>query len=140
MLMILIILINFAVVPALLSSLVQALVSRTKYSGSLHLPIKYQHIAICGIVNSAMLHQILFELSVGSLSGSSVLVVILSPLPPNDSIKQMLFGLESYNRRIKYLVGSSKVPADLKRIRLEDAIAVFAVGRSTYIHMSVRLE
>jgi hypothetical protein len=128
MLMVIIILVNFAVVPTLLSSLIQALVSRTKYSGSVNLPAGYRHIVVCGIVNSAMLHQILFELSAGSLSSADVLVVILSPIPPSSRIKQMLFGLETYNRRIKYLVGSSKVAADLKRIALERAIAVFVVG------------
>ena len=129
MLMTLIILVNFAVVPTLLSSLIQALVSRTKFGGSLDLPAGYKHIAICGIVNSAMLHQILLELSTGSLSCSQMLVVILSPVLPSSRIRRMLFGIETYNLRIKYFVGSSKVAADLKRIRLEDAVAIFVLGR-----------
>lgn len=112
MLMVLIMIIAFSLIPTLLSDLVHAFYARPLYAGSLSIPPGRKHILICGIVNSAMLLQLLLELESSQLSSSrimsdtsptfydnskaksgvsfdwrrgssSVLVVILSPQLPN---------------------------------------------------------
>lgn len=120
MLMILIIIIAFSLIPTLLSDLVRAFYSRPLYSGSLSLPKERKHILICGIVNCAMLLQLLLELQSSqsttlkqncrsslpwaqyisdtkgllqpcwSVGNSSVLVVILSPQLPSRKVKLLL--------------------------------------------------
>lgn len=138
MLMVLIIIISFALIPTLLSDLVRAFISRPLYGGSLSLPPGRKHILICGIVNSAMLLQLLLELesyqvtspsshrgdemSSGASSfwgrgSNSVLVVILSPELPNRKVKLLLDSvLATYARRVMYFVGSTKVVQDLQRV------------------------
>jgi hypothetical protein len=120
MLMVLIIIVAFSLIPPLVSDLVRAFYARPEYSGALSLPPGRKHILICGIVNSAMLLQLLLELqsyhssgsgvaaascpwsqhngdcTVGDASsywgrgGSNVLVVILSPQLPNRKVKLLL--------------------------------------------------
>lgn len=120
MLMVLIIITAFCLIPPLISDLVRAFYSRPLYAGSLSLHPGRKHILICGLVNSAMVLQLLFELeshqqpsssgislwtppdhnsntTVRAFSswgvgstGNSVLVVILSPHLPNRKVKLLL--------------------------------------------------
>lgn len=137
MLMVFIIIIAFSLIPTLLSDLVRAFFSRPLYAGSLSLPPGRKHILICGIVNSAMLLQLMLELETYQpttvdvtfgrttpglsffLGGgsTSVLVVILSPQLPNRKVKLLLDSvLATYARRVMYFVGSTKVTQDLQRV------------------------
>lgn len=146
MLMVLVMVIAFSLIPTLLSDLVRAFYSRPLYGGSLSLPQGRKHIVICGIVNSAMLLQLLLELqsyhhstksstdwgklgidhstdrvttSCFGVGNGSVLVVILSPQLPNRKVKLLLDAvLATYARRVMYFVGSTKVAKDLQRVRI----------------------
>eukprot|EP01041_Mallomonas_annulata_P005242 gene5242-10491_t len=133
MLMVIIIVVGFAIFPAQVGSLVQKIISRSKYAGSLIKSHNTRHICLCGIFDYSTLHRILCEIFHSSYSQEEfnttryITVAILSPIPPNERI--FLFIHEpKYKKNVKYFVGSCKNPYDLKRVRMEEAAAVYVVG------------
>lgn len=126
-----IILVGFGVIPAQVSALFTALYSKPNYAGRLYLPPSSKHICVCGIVYYDFLYCLLTEIfhptHAPAVIGASIIVVILSPIPPSRSVK-MLLKLSQFRSRVKFFQGSSKSAIDLYRIKTEDALAIYVIS------------
>ena len=126
---ILIIIIAFAIFPAQVAFLVQAIMSRHHYHGSMP-PISKRHfyVCLCGRFDVCTLRKIVSELLNNSMvEKEDIVISILSSIQPSNLLANMLH-LASYRRRVRYFIGCCTNHKDLKRIRLNDARVIYVTN------------
>ena len=141
MVTIIIILAGFGLIPVQAASLIQTIANHPKYLSSLSINSSSRHVCLCGIVDYELLSRFLTELlhptHMPEAVERNLIVVILSPTKPTDSVS-VLLRLSQYKNRVHFFIGSCKSSADLRRIQLQKAMAVYMVADS--VTSSLRAE
>lgn len=58
----------------------------------------------------------------------NTMIVLLSPGPPSQELKKILFSPEAHTRRAVYFTGSCKVVQDLERVKADQALAILVLS------------
>lgn len=123
-------------IPYLISQVMHNL-SVSPYSLSLTVLPGDHWVCICGggggdvgIIGASLVQEMLHELSRDDEHRACILV-ILSMFPPSDEMRKLMQYDVSAGHRVQYFIGSSKDFADLARVKVEWASAVYIIGDSS---------
>ena len=129
-----IILTAFIILPAQITHVLQILLFRPLYLGEYIPQTHHKHIVISGILDYELLNRCLCEFFHPShnppeYSEYKFIVVILSPLKPTVQVDFLI--KSQFKNRVEYYIGSAKSPADLNRVKLDSALAVYIISDVT---------
>lgn len=129
-----IILTAFILLPAQITRVLQMVLFRPLYLGEYVPQSHHKHIVITGILDYELLNRCLCEFFHPShnppeYSKYKFVVVILSPLKPTVQVDFLI--KSQFKNRVEYYIGSAKSPADLNRVKLDTALAVYIISDVT---------
>jgi len=123
--------IGFAIikVPQMTGDLIAKMSFQTIYSRMEYIPKgrHAKHVVICGDIKSSYLQELFEELFHQDHETENLFAVILQPDPPSFDLVKLL-QIPKWALCIYYLQGSALIDNDLKRAKVQTAVAVFIMA------------
>ena len=124
-----IILASIILIPMMTNELIEKMALQSVYARAVYRPLgrKSKHVVICGDISSTSMGDFfdeLFHADHTEQANFSLHAILLLPRPPTTDMI-LLMQSAKYLSSLTYIEGSALVEADLKRVKLEKADAIF---------------